>query len=154
MTVFPLHAHPADPKVTFDATRWRITEPFRALATLVVPGQEDSVIDLSATVCTQKLKLLDGGKVKIWERKDGIGLERVGGAEGMSRVKVGKARYVLQPQRERKGAYVQQECDMVVSTAGREEQADSRGYLQGKSKSKEPARGKGLTRDTVGGRCA
>eukprot|EP00903_Cladosiphon_okamuranus_P009303 g8875.t1 len=47
-------------EVTFDATRWSITEPFRALATLVVPGQEDSVIDLSATVCTQKLKLLDG----------------------------------------------------------------------------------------------
>ena len=27
-----------------------------------MPGQEDSVIDLSATVCTQKLKLLDEGE--------------------------------------------------------------------------------------------
>lgn len=80
--VFPLHAHPMVPKVTFDATRWSITEPFRALATLVVPGQEDSVIDLSATVCTQKLKLLDGGEKEAWERKDSICAGRVGGAEG------------------------------------------------------------------------
>lgn len=69
MMVLPLHAHPVVPKVTFDATRWSITEPFRALATLVVPGQEDSVIDLSATVCTQKLKLLDGGEEEIWGKE-------------------------------------------------------------------------------------
>lgn len=69
MTVLPSHAHPVVPKVAFDATRWSITEPFRALATLVVPGQEDSVIDLSATVCTQKLKLLDGGEEETWKRQ-------------------------------------------------------------------------------------
>lgn len=48
-------------QVTFDATKWNAAEPFRALATLVVPGQQDSVIDISASVCPQKLRLLDGG---------------------------------------------------------------------------------------------
>lgn len=88
LIVLSLHAHPLVPKVTFDATRWSITEPFRALATLVVPGQEDSVIDLSATVCTQKLKLLDAGEEETWKRKNDISVNGVGGAEGMSRDKV------------------------------------------------------------------
>lgn len=68
MMALSLCANPVFRKVTFDATRWSITEPFRALATLVVPGQEDSVIDLSATVCTQKLKLFDGGEEETWGR--------------------------------------------------------------------------------------
>lgn len=56
-------------QVAFDATRWSTTEPFRALANLVVPGQEDSVIDLSAVVCKQKLKLLDGCEEMKLEEK-------------------------------------------------------------------------------------
>lgn len=44
------------------------------------------MIDLSATVCTQKLKLLDGGKEEAWKRKDGTCVARVGGGKGISRV--------------------------------------------------------------------
>lgn len=52
-------------QVTFDATRWSTTEPFRTLATITVPGQQDSIIDISATVCTQKLKLVDKGRFPL-----------------------------------------------------------------------------------------
>lgn len=46
-------------QVVFDATRWSAAEPFRALATLHVPGQPEGVIDLSAAVCSQKLRVLE-----------------------------------------------------------------------------------------------
>lgn len=48
--------------MAFDAKRWSTNEPFRTLATVIIPGQQETVIDISATVCTQKLRLLDAGR--------------------------------------------------------------------------------------------
>lgn len=52
-------------QVIFDAKRWSANEPFRALATVIVPGQHETVIDVSATVCVQKLRLLESGRFML-----------------------------------------------------------------------------------------